>query len=250
MSIEAVDGCLLGRMKALTEALETHGLLVSHPNLIRQAVKALCASDLEPDLIDFFATVTHRHMGIGRFCLIHNHIVDDLILASKWDQLVDHARKARDVCVEIYDTNTFTPEESAELKQRLILEFQAVSAAISNYGIDDRNVRILPIKDCGEGSSLAQVCYTKICVASGHLSTPMDVDREKHVLERRAGEITPVLYCYDLLDLLHDLSMAGGKNRYSGRPFEPALAADLKIRYEKEIKMMRRYNEWLLTNSE
>jgi len=247
MSIEAVDGCLLGRMKAITEALETHELLVSHPNLIRQAVRILCGSELEPDLLDFFTTVTHRFMGVGRFCLIHNHIVDDLILKQRWDELIDHVMKGREVCVEIYDPKAMSIKESTELKQRLSLEFQAVSTAISNYGSDNHDSRILPVKDCEDDTSLAGVCYTKICVASGHMSTPMDVTREKRILERRQGEITPMLYCYDLLDLLHDVAIGPGLNRYSGRQFDSSLVEELKTRYDKEIKMMQRYDRWLTT---
>lgn len=238
--------------------------LLTHPELegldLAPAVEAICGAGFSTDVVVLFATITHRGMGIGRFCLIHNHQVDTFVLEQQWDLLRAEAAKAKEQCVEIYHNSLLTESQQHALKKQLMAEFTAVKSALANYSLgqpqplmpctDWRKEELLVLDRDGhrmEIASLTEHCHETICLAAGQVgASPLDVTRTLYLLDRPQQDITPIQYCYDLLELLHDLSgPVPARNRYSGEPFDPVLEKELRHRYEVQLGMMARYHQWL-----
>lgn len=261
--IQVVPAQTRACLKAIVESLNTHRELKNAQSHIKQAADEIC-NNVSVELAAFFATITHRGLGVGRFCLIHNHQIDDIVLQADWPTLIEHVKQGRESCVEIYDNPALMIEDLSIIKKHLFDEYSAVLSALKNYKSGGPEVPILPclqnsefdmVQDNGHFStffSLTEQCHETICMASGKIPQPMDVVRSKRVIDQAEGDLTPEIYCYDLLELLEDLSSEDPQeriNRHSKLPFDPLLSKELMLRYAKELKMMKRYHEWVDTQA-
>lgn len=263
MSVPSVPLDRRAQWKLVQESLATHPELEGLD--LAPAVEAICGAGFSTDVVVLFATITHRGMGIGRFCLIHNHQVDTFVLEQQWDLLRAEAAKAKEQCVEIYHNALLSDSQQHSLKKQLMAEFTAVKSALSNYSLGQPEL-LMPCTDWRkeevflldqdqtgtqghqlEIASLTERCHETICLAAGQVgAAPLDVTRTLYLLDRPQQDITPIQYCYDLLELLHDLSgPVPARNRYSGEPFDPVLEKELRHRYEVQLKMMACYHQWL-----
>jgi hypothetical protein len=239
-----VQACI----NAIKESLESHRELarVKSDKIHDVAVRICNTFDIRS--IAFFVTITHLCMGVGRFCLIHNHKVDDYILSESpgaIDDLLVWIRQGNLMCVEVFKNPHLDPEDLAIIEHHLVQEFNTVHSAILNYTEQGYGEKIMPCRD--GRNSLVESCHGTVCQASGYDPVPLDVNRKIDIIDTVRGSYLPTLFSYDVLDLVHDLlpdQPEARINRFSKLPFAQDLSQDLCKKYSRERAMVRRYHQW------
>lgn len=258
----AIPASVQACVKAIKESLSSHSVSNINPDLLHTLATKICQS-FDVKRIALFCTISHRCMGIGRFCLIHNHKLDTWLEkgdAESIEELLIWLRKGRQMCVEIFDNNRLTKDEMLALKDELISEYNSVHTAILNYNDLGKDSPLMPcknpitasmssdgIKYIGERSMVEQ-CHSTVCSASGNFPTPLKLNRKIFLVDHPHDQHVPTLYTYDQLDLLHDLlpdNPAERINRFSKVPFRSDIADDLRTKHTKEIKILQCYHAWL-----
>lgn len=245
----AASASQIALCRSIKEALLTHYNLKDID--LTEAVDHIYNSGVSDDILILFATISHRWMGIAKYCLIHNHLVDIYVQARNWKALTKHLQQGKEMAAEIYDNQFLSPEEALALKWRLRHEFLAVKSAIQSYAPSLNTTaasHILPRPyqqgdEDREKQSLTEKCFGGICRIEGQMEIPLEVVRKRYILDRKAGDVTPISYCYDILELLADV--LEDQNRYAMRSFDPQLKAELCQTYASELAMLKKYHEWL-----
>ena len=248
-------------MKAIKESIGSHNVSLK-PGTVHEFASKIC-QNFDVKRIALFCAISHRCMGIGRFCLIHNHKLDVWLEegnAESLEKLLAWIRKGRQMCTEIFDNAQLTPEEVAALKNELVTEYNSVRAAIVNYNDSGKDEPLMPCKKpssaymafdgiryTGE-RSMVEKCHGTVCSASGSFPAPLNLNRIIFLIDHPPDRIVPTLYDYDQLELLCDLVPENPSeriNRFSGKSFRSDSAESIRNSHMKEIKMIKRYHIWL-----
>lgn len=267
MSILAVPAKIRACIKALSESLSTHRELKVSQKRINEVISAICEK-LDLKRVALLATITHRYMAVGRFCLIHNHQMDlwinDENNSDSISQILSWVLKGKKMCVEIFENSNLSPENVSKFKDMLVREFQTVQTAILNYSDLGKSDRIMPClkeSECRPDAeltskgikyqgprSMVENCHGSVCIANGHDVEPLNINRSITFIDHHPGFYIPTIHTYDLLELIHDIlpeNYLDRINRYSNKHFNKEVSEELRARYDREICLILRYHDWL-----
>lgn len=226
----------------LKDALLSHRLIKENieDEALESMAREVCAH-INEDYLTFFVIITDRNMAIGRWCLINNHIVDDLVTAGDVQGLIEHIKRGRANCPEILDNSELTDEQYRALVDELKLQRKSIQSAIANYRGDE--TKIVP--------DLMKQAYHTVCVSEQKGLASFSYDRQAPIFDHPPGDVTPIKCCFDIVQLVAivDKSTREGKTRVinpcTRRPFDPSVFDHVRRKYGKELAMMSRYHSWL-----
>lgn len=249
-------------MKAIKESIGSHAGISVKSDIVHHFATVIC-QNFDVKRIALFCAISHRCMGVGRFCLTHNHKLDTWLEkgdAESLEKLLAWIRKGRQMCVEIFANTNLTVDEIDSLKSELVSEYNSVHTAILNYNDLGKDAPLMPcrkpvtatitaegIRYNGERSMVEQ-CHGTVCSASGNFPTPLNLNRKIFLTDHPADQMIPTIYTYDQLELLHDLlpeAPAERINRFSKKPFRSEAIDAIRLKHMKEIKMLKYYHAWL-----
>lgn len=250
-----LDNRTVAIKRLLTEALTTHSALRDHPAKIEAAVNALmCVNE---NYLALFIVFTHRATSIGMYAIVHNEIVDKLVLSGDCNALVERAKLGYDALPEVDRNPYLTADETAVIVKSINFDYEAITTVINNYNdsySDDEFLVACPTDltitkhsyQNGEKdlhATLYRQCREVVCVANNQppvASTCMS--NTIRVTDSTPGQTMPDIYCFKLEELLAHLARENGPtvtNYLSGSPFHPRTLEHLRARYAKEIAIYR-----------
>ena len=232
---KVLDSKTVACLVALKEALSTHQIIrenVDQENI--NVVDETINNKVDLRYLTFFITITNRCLGVGRWCLHHNHVVDDLILDEDLPALIAHVKRGRQNCIEIFDNPDLSQEEVLVVRKELEREYKAVQSAINNYNGTDA---IVP--------TLVRNCYQTICFTEEGSDRPFSMERKIAVFDNPPGDKTPIMCCFDVVELVGLVADNVSINKCTKRPFGPKVREYVEERFSKELAMTRRYHRWL-----
>ena len=205
--------------------------------------------------------------GLGKFALTYNEELDEII-RSKMNLLLQQILFGpKEMFIEIYDNDYLTEEDKSSLLR--VLSREMVGAVkflesirsrssdldfpddICNYQAIETNIS----RERGTANltTISSKCYDEVCLEDSQMvntdkvwatvakyeSPPTTVQ----TVDTPSSYSTPMIYCFELLDLLNAITEDPPINPQSQEPFSPMSLALIKRRFSKEIAMYRRYKD-------
>ena len=248
--------------RLLTEVLSTHEALNDEDIVFAVDLGCQAQGLTNIQILGNFVTHSCQLTNTGRFSLSFNYALDQAIKSRNGDRFIALATSpSQNIWLEVYDNAELTSDE-----RKIILDMYnrelVVFLNILEQGSTEAGSLVLPcdrIKEChptdinNQGKTcLYSNCYRDVCLAeskvfqipeSGRLALPDQSDQipgTVMVPDIREGFLR-VVHCFDFITLIRSLSTVPIINPITEKPFSPEGLRLLLSRYEKEIKMYRRY---------
>jgi len=248
----AVPKSRMFQKEILTTVLKTHKLSNDE---IDFAVDEILKMNLsEKDLANFILQV-YLLTNTGRFSLIFNNNLDTDIKfkigIEKWVKTAG----TKEAWPELYDNPYLTNDEIKIIEEMSNREYFAVLNTIETCKSCENtgNIEIFPCQTKQDDSvylnkdivytSIYEQCYENVCISES-------VQRGKIISLKSDSDIPRVAYvgdgkgtknCFKVMELIEQLARGNYVNSKSNEMFSDLILGQLLSKYDKEIKMYKRF---------
>lgn len=256
--VVAIPRSKLIQKNMVETSLKTHNNLT--PEDRKYATEIINKIDLTNIELAKFILQIYKLTNIGRFSLTYNMDLDTHIKAKvpgRIRLLVKTAGK-KTAWPELYDNNYLTSEEIEVIATMANREYYAILNTIENSNscggngdldsiiscrVTKDNILSLTLSEGINHVSIYSKCYDSVCISeSGQTG--------KIISLGKGGDIPQIAYvadgpsdrfCFLTIDLIKQLAKGDYINPKSGVLFSTTLLDQLLHKYEKEIKMYKKY---------
>jgi hypothetical protein len=228
------------KLKVLRETLDTHSTL---NDTDKKYMYNLTSNILKTVTVDFnkynlFLLYTNKKTNTGRFCLTYNEFLDDCITKRNEKVLTNLITDFKEnVFFEFYDNKLLDENDKKIIKNMCDTEFivlkNTIDMCIKNEEIS-KNI-LAQIYPTIFNDYLSYAAQT---VSSNPTYIYTEIPENIFIKTNELG--LNKIYIFNLLELLLVIYKEN-KNIQTGEPFDIKTFEGLNIKYDKEIKMIKRY---------
>ena len=203
-----------------------------------------------------FATLMFQKVNSGRYSLSFRQRLIDIVDSGSKEDLVNLARESPEVLFpELYDNPLLDDAEYKIVQDMFTLEWNAMQTLLTR-GEDLENFgkyftfcqeSKVEVSTPSGTEGLYSQCFSDVCVFSRRGGNYID---EAQGRMPSANVYVPVhtsegidKYCFDQLQIVEMLARGENANPETGEPFSDNILGLLQSKFDKEVKMFRRFLE-------
>lgn len=252
--IVAIPKSKIFQKEILIPILKTHGLSSDE---IHFAISEILKMNLSEKDFANFILQSYLLTNTGRFSLSFNNKLDENIKSKmtieKWVKMAG----TKEGWPELYDNPYLTGEEIRIIEEMSNREYFAILNTIETFNSckNAGDIEIFPCKTTQDDSvylndnivytSIYEQCYENVCISES-------VQRGKIISLKSGSDIPQVAYvgdgkgakfCFKVMDLIEQLARGNYINAKNDEMFSDTVLNQLLAKYDKEIKMYKRFLE-------
>src|SRR4029079_13686149 len=139
-------------------------------------------------------------IGIGRYAVTHNHIVDRAVSDNNWVLLIKEVNKGRQAFQELYDNILLSEEDKNRIIALLDLELATLMSVVNNYNV---NTTVPLLSRQGDNRlTLYDKCREIINVVNNDVPSTGQLSDVVWLSDVTSDSLLPEIRCYNVDMLL------------------------------------------------
>jgi len=185
-----------------------------------------------------FLLYTNKNTTIGRFCLSYNEYLDYAIKMKDTKIITNMITGIQEnAFIELFDNKLLSEEEKSLVKKVLNRELSIINATMEQVCKNqDISSNILT-----ETNSVYSEYYKNSFLSEKFLHYSSRIPKKIYVKDKIENKKIPMIYMFDYFELIGSLSSDSNMNIQSEKPFNERVYNSLIQKFEKEIKLYKRY---------
>lgn len=246
--VRTVPASALVCNKLISQALQSHDVL--SPEDIAFGANYICNLRLGDEQLAPLLLMISKDTNTGRFALSFNHELDNA-LKIRDASILGRILNGQNFLVELYDNEELTGEEQAVIERMLTRELAAITATLKQgevllargqLGAEDllvpcADLERVQVSVGDRQATLYSRCYDQVCLKESVSQIPTVI----YTVDQAPGDAAPNTYCFDVMELIAGLAQDPPLNPTTRQPFSSLALSLLLPRFEKEVKLYRRY---------
>ena len=249
----------LVKRSILDAVLKTHGNLSEDDRNF--AINEIIDAKLDDQDLAKFIHQIYKLSNTGRFSLTYNLDLDSHIKAKIPIRIKELIQVSGDekAWPELYDNNYLTEIDINVIEKMSNREYYAILNTIQTASSSKDFENIIPCvttqddaiyleKDGIYHTSIYSKCYNNVCLSESQqtgkiISLTSDIPQIAYVAEGSDTDTNTDIgvYCFKIIDLIEQLSRGDYTNPNTGKIFSNRVLNQLLSKYDKEIKMYKKY---------
>lgn len=242
----------------LEDTFSTHDALINYPQEKEASIRHLC-SKFNIEYFALFIAVTNKCLSVGKYAVVHNHRVDQMVINSDFEGLKDIINAGIDDLIEFFDNPYLTENQKNRITEQLNVEFQTVKTFVENFrdhkSKSHRSVRKRVLVYSGRSGEMKETivhqsstlpfiskCRARVCLENGKTPYYSSDSTRLTIRDIRPSRGVPEVMCFDIVELLDILSNDPSLpviNPRTNELFSDDTLFTLQRRYAIEISIYR-----------
>lgn len=226
---QAFDSAEIAYSLLLLQSLKTHEKLASMDESVLGSVVSRVCLSINKQHYRYLIVFTNKLMPLGRYCDIHNNIVDEAILSGDIDSLLREISLGKDMFREVYNNQLMTPEDIHHFDVQVEIESKVIHSMIENYHtvVCDRSTL------CDK--TLYSQCKEMMCKLEGREQQECDTI---YICDMDKNSNISNVFCANKHKVIRSLCSDVCLNPYTGEEYSDKTLNQLKDKYQLELRLL------------